>query len=548
MPKIQNTFTGGLNQDISDLIRKNDSLRGALNIRIIDLDSSTYAVTLVDGTEDSFVLTPGYYPLASREYNGILYIVSRKAGTAASGVEGQEGFIAATEATIEIGSYPSPNYADPVATDFNVYRPFNNLDDGFPFRTSIYEYKDEDFVDLVLQPEYDNSINAILISKGHSMRIVNSKFERLSPNTNDNPTSEIVYKVIPDREGNANSNTYTSASLDKETSLILNSDKILKIDYNSIEDGGQLTYGNYVYVFEYMTEDFNSTDVVGQSGLCSVFSGDNENNIKGGFQNDAANKLVKLDLTNVDTDFRYFKVHFKYSSGTRDAEYNAVFEMTSPIPITGETMTFIHSGFEETVEVAESTINIDSSIIDSAATGEAVGGYLMLGDIVEREYDYTDFKEVAKQVTMSEVIHQIGINSDVYTNPENVYSYMGYFGGETYPWSMIFVLPDGKLTPPFPVEGKDMLKNGEVNSKGLFRHSNSNNKPIFTDVSSAKNIEIKHVKFDILSVNPADLAAIQEKSLGFFFVRGDRKADLITQSLLVPTLRVPPLDAKTGTN
>ena len=380
------------------------------------------------------------------------------------------------------------------------------------------------------------------------MRIINSKFERLPPNTNDNPTSEIIYKVIPDRAGAANSNTYTSASLDKETSLILNSDKILKIDYNSIEDGGQLTYGNYVYIFEYMTEDFNATDVVGQSSVCSVFSGTSVNNTKGGFQTDAANKLVKLDLSNVDTDFKYFRVHFKYSSGTRDAEYNAVFEMTTPIPITGESMVFIHSGFEETFEVEESVINLDSSIIDSAATGEAVGGYLMLGDIVEREYDYTDFADVASEVTMDEVITTFEANNGqgFYNDPQHIYESLGNFGGETYPWGMIFILPDGKLTPPFPVVGKDMVTN-TTNNKGLFRHSNSNDKPTVESISPGAfilpsiNVKTKSVKFDLATVIPAKLTTIQEKSLGYFFVRGDRKADLITQGILIPTLRVPPL-------
>lgn len=514
---IQNTFNGGLNQDISDLLRQSNTLRGAKNIRIIDLDSSTYAVTLVDGTEDAFTLTAGYIPIASREYNNTLYIISIEPG-----------------GTVEIGSYPSPDYAIPASGDFNVYRPFNNLENG-PFRTAEFGYIEDDFLDLVIQPEYDNSVNVIIVSKGHNMRIINSKFERIPP---------ADYQELADRIGDANSNTYTTTSLDKETSLILTSDKILKIDYNSIEDGGQLTYGNYVYLFEYMTEDFNATDVVGQSGLCSVFSGTTDNDVKGGFQNDQANKLVKLQLSNVDTDFKYFRVHFKYSSGTRDAEHNAVFEMTTPIPITGTSMTFIHSGFEETIEVEESVINLDVSIIDSASTGEAVGGYLMLGDIVEREYDYTEFKEFAATVTMDYSTREFSSTVGIYTDPENIYRYMGHFGGETYPYAMIFVLPDGKLTPPFPVEGKDTVSNNTINDKGLFRFRNSNEIAgvVMNDVHSGNTLNVKYVEFYV-GADPIKLAAIKEVSLGFFFVRGDRKPDLITQGILIPTLRVPPLSS-----
>lgn len=518
MPKfLQNTFNAGLNQDISDLLRPNTTLRGAKNIRIIDLGSSTYAITLVDGTEESFELSTGYVPMSSREYNNVLYIVSINTS--------------AVPATVEVGSYPSPDYNSD-GGGYNVYRPFNNLQNN-PFRTTAFEYVESDFVDLVIQPEYDNSVNVIMVVKDRTMRIVNSKFERQPPAT---------YIELPDRTGNANSNTYTTASLDKETSLILTSDKILKIDYDSIEDGGQLTYGNYVYLFEYMTEDFNSTDIVGQSSLCSVFSGDNINNVKGGFQNDQANKLVKLQLDNVDTDFRYFRVYFKYSSGTREAEYNAVFEMTTPIPITGETMTFIHSGFEETSEVEESAINLDSSIIDSAATGEAVGGFLMLGDIVEREYDYADFQTLASQVKTSEIINPISTDANgVYHDSENIYKILGHFAGETYPFAMIFVLLDGKLTPPFPVIGRDMLTpGGPTNTDGLFRFSSANDKPIF-DSQLDPVVQIKGIQFDMSVVSPTLLTTVQEKSLGYFFVRGDRKPDLITQGVLIPTLRVPPL-------
>ena len=94
MEKAVNRFNK-LNTDISDYVLPEDAMRMAKNVRVISLDSSSYVVSNIKGTEQKFTLRTGHIPLAVRNYNEILYILSMNPTTNA----------------YELGSFPSPDYA-----------------------------------------------------------------------------------------------------------------------------------------------------------------------------------------------------------------------------------------------------------------------------------------------------------------------------------------------------------------------------------------------------------------------------------------------------
>ena len=285
MPKQQNTFNEGLNMDISDYLMKNSIMRNCKNMRLLDLDGTSYAITTIRGTELKFTLTSGYIPIASVEYGNILYILS---GTI--GISGKYDMY-------ELGSFDSPLYpaGGPRPMIASEYAPFNNLDDG-PFRVDFWDIEIGSFVDMSVQPAYDQSVNIIITAEDNPPRIINSKFDK-------------DFNIVDRREG-ANTNDYTSGSVDTETRLILRSQKIMGIDYGGIENGGKLQAGNYIYVIRYMTADFNETDVVNQSGLCSVFEGYETVKYTTSI-NQETTKRVRLTLSNVDTDFAYIENNLK---------------------------------------------------------------------------------------------------------------------------------------------------------------------------------------------------------------------------------------------
>lgn len=658
--KIENTFLDVLNLDYSDLVIKKSMIRLGMNIRVIDLDSSTYAVTNIRGTEYGFTLTSGYVPLAAKQFDNVIYILSINPSTL----------------VCELGSFGSPDYSG-TTTYQERYRPLNNIvssgvDDtnpghwittgsgvtwgvgsvtlfypatnsnnleravsifggipctityqaavynvgggsatarfiynfynasgvqlysktfsysgssdmiinttevvtfsgtvakvdiivykdtgaaspivfnasffnmvaatGTPFRTAIFGYTPSSFVKMELQPEYDSSINIILIERDNPPRIVNSKFMRDS-------LGNLV--TTPDRPGTASSNTYLLSSLDEQTKLILATDKILKIALGSVTTGGKLKYGTFRYYFAYMTQDFNATEIIGQSGLCAVFTGVDLSTIKGGTSTQETDKKVLLTLSNIDTSFRYLKVYVLYSSGQQGLEQQML-SFVTPLEITGATMTFHHTGFEEVLEIDSSVVNTSFQNIDSATSATQVNGFLMLAGIREKSIDFTTFRAAALQVKAQDLAVSLPYSVSLsgiqgYADPTNVYNYVGLFGGEAYAYRVVFILPGGRLSPPFPIQGRDAASDNAgtalSNNQGIYRAPLSNLNTFF----DGSHIIARGVTFNVATV-PSDIKAA---SVGFFIVRAERNPNLITQGYFFPMLRVPPIEFMDSNN
>lgn len=92
-----NTFTGGLVTDSQPLVTPSNVLTDCLNGTIITHNGNEYTLQNDSGNKKTEgVLPEGYIPLASKEYNGILYIISAK--------EEEDSLT-----TTEIGCFPSPS-------------------------------------------------------------------------------------------------------------------------------------------------------------------------------------------------------------------------------------------------------------------------------------------------------------------------------------------------------------------------------------------------------------------------------------------------------
>ena len=499
-----NAFHEGVDYDSSDMIISATKARDMMNMQVISKNGNDFIVTNISGTDTEFQITSGFVPVASMEFDNILFLVLQNP----------------TTDEIELGSYPS------LITDADntiyKYRPFNNLDNS-SFKTTVFGITYGEDIDIRVQKIYDDSMNVILTSEDVKPRIVNCKFKRI--------LEDGVEKIIEsaDRSSEVNSNVYTTASLDDETTLILNSNKVLDIELDEISNGGRLQHGNHVYIFRYMNEDFNTTDVVGQSSICSIFSGSTLDNVKGGFEGTEAGKQVKLALSNIDEDFSYFKVYVLYSTGDK-AQVSRLYEFTTPVRITSSTMTFTHSGFEELAEVSLDTINIDYTTINGAKTATEANGYLLLGNIKELTHDYSALESAAAAVTATEKISTLTIGtSGGYVNPANIYYNMGYFGAESYAFGIVFIMKDSSLSPVFPIKGYDFHNSVDLDN-GIIRFSGSHkNKLIELD-----KVNVKHLELDI-----SGLSSVQNDTLGFFVVRAERREDMLAQGLLIPSVRMP---------
>lgn len=527
MEKSPNTFNEGLNMDASDFVLQSTQLRYAKNIRFINLEGSNYVVTNLKGTEEKFEMTAGFIPVAAQEFNSILYLISWNATT--------------TE--LEIGSYPSPG-------DYIwMYRPFQNFNHG-DFRTNLYELATKPQIQkLEVQSEYDGSVNLLFTVAGKKPKIVNSKFEVITSG------ESLQLNVISTRTGVATSNDYNTSSLLDETTTILNTDKILKIAYSGLTSGGKIKPGNYVYVFHYMSEDLNKTGVVGQSLICQVPFGRSENSLRGGDENEQTSFRQSLTLSQVDTNFKFLKVYVMYSAG-QDTVFQQYLEFDNPVEITGENMTFTHDGYEQLTSVSTASVNEDFAVVDAAEASTQVGGFYFLANITQHTVDFNPFRNAAAALTPTLGVKSISaLGYSGYMDPGNVYNYMSLMGGESYPYGIVYVLPGNVTTPVFPLKGQDFSaltaagagvdhtadfgdtvayakENGVVTVPG------SHTLPFI----SGNNLQVRHIKVNVAGI-PTE---VKNNSIGFFFVRGERKTDLLSQGVIIPTLKVPNIDGTDG--
>lgn len=524
--QVVNTFESGMNLNLSDLVMPPKLARFMQNTRMINLEGSSFVVSNLLGNEVRFSLTDGFSPVACQEFNGVLYIISW--------CDDPEN---ANYKKLELGSFPSPDYLSPGSPSIYSYRPLNNLDGG-AFRTSTYGIDTLPIIQkLEIQNDYDQSVNLCFTISGKTPRIVNSKFKV------NKAAEALEFIIIADRAAAANSNTYTTGTVDKETSIILYSDKVLKISFGGVLSGGRLKPGNYAYVLQYMTEDFNKTGVIGQSLVCQVASGNAINTLHGGDETLQTNKRVVLNLTNIDTDFTFFKVHVLYSAG-QDSLFQQTLEFTQPVSITGSTMSFTHTGFEELSEVSSDTVNVDYALIASAYASTQIGGFYLLGGITQRSYDFQQFKDAAAVIVPSFKVKDLPTSTlPGYADPDNVYNSMGYMGHESYPMGVIFVLPGNQLSPVFPTAGRIFQSAVDADEPTITPLNQKDGIVTFPPSSQYRcykdgKVRVKYMQFDFTAIDPA----IKTKSLGFFFVRGQRRPWMLTQGILVPTMCVPPVE------
>ena len=88
-----NTFSDGLNMDLHPLTTPNTILTDCVNGTMITYNDNEFVLQNDRGnSETNCKLSKGYYPVAMKEYNGILYIISHNP----------------EEQKTEIGSYPAP--------------------------------------------------------------------------------------------------------------------------------------------------------------------------------------------------------------------------------------------------------------------------------------------------------------------------------------------------------------------------------------------------------------------------------------------------------
>ena len=265
-----------------------------------------------------------------------------------------------------------------------TYKPLRNMYESVSdyslkdFTTKNLHYTPDNPVTIECQESYDGSVNLLITDYNDVPRIINSAF---TVQENDK------YERIVRNQAVA-TNYYADSTVDSTTRLqrSLSADSnFLTIDLKSVEEGGQLLGGNYVFMIKYCDEDNNETSIISESGIVSIFKGTTSSNVEGTIANEATNKSVALRLTNLDPTYNRFKIVYKRSfcdlTGTLDYEFK---EIKNPYKVNvledGSMLVYI-LGTEPTIDVTYDSIIAQVNIYDSVRTEAQIQNTLFFGNV-----------------------------------------------------------------------------------------------------------------------------------------------------------------------
>lgn len=440
------------------------------------------------------------------------------------------------------------------------------------FETNELKFDINHPVEVLPQYSYDNSVNLIINDGKNAPRLINSRFSATSKNQ---------YQII-DRKGNNDTNIYDQGSqFDIDTSLYKRVVEIPRLRFIGINGGGKLPVGNYHFYFRYADADGNETDFVAESGLVSIFIGNDPSSTRTGFRNEDSHKSIQFLLTNVDSAYQYVNVY--YTRTTSDILENPT---TTAVKIQQQFLVnnflkcnIVITGYEDTQEVTISDINPMYQMSSSVETQEQCQNRLFLGNIQKPEIPYKEFEDLSLRflpfLNDSEdyplkIDKDYNINSQSmgYYDPKYIYNKVGYWNHELYRLGIVYILSDSSLSPVFNIRGIENLnKNTQYSIIPLYDNNGSRNyivteedtykivtdtqsystgitiKPSGKDLENSKGvISLGGEGYDTHKVLGLDIKTDKEvlnylknvlKIKGFFFVRQKRIPTILCQAYTI---------------
>lgn len=410
------------------------------------------------------------------------------------------------------------------------YAPIRALENNEEFKVDFKHTKDVK-TDIVLQTSYDNTINIIFADGVGPARLINSGIE----------FKDIA--VIPPMTPKYNKDSlYT-------TELIPKYNQIPKVTFNGILSGGTLKAGGYKYYFKYATRDDIETDIVEESRLVSVHFGNGSDDSHAGAPDEETEKYASFTLSNIDPAYKKVNVYYTYYTGSVDT-IGTSYKILNSFNVEDGKCQIVHTGYESVELKQPDEIAKPYNYADVVKTLTTSSNRLLLGNIANTSISTEILSAAALHCSVSAEKRYSTVS---YANPIDLYNGVGYWDGESYEFGIVFVTNGGN-SEVFPIMGIDgtitedydtsylgknitnhFIEDTGQNDLGVFRF------PCNDDTRSfAKNsvLEEWYPKFNVSYLTSNKQYLEDNGVLGYFFVRRDRKPDLITEGLVAPTTTV----------
>lgn len=373
------------------------------------------------------------------------------------------------------------------------YAPLKNLVDKdnsvVDFNTSELSIDLNNPLSIECQPSYDGTVNLIINDDKNPPRIINSRFTKIEDGR---------YRII-NRNQKQQTNLYKEGKIDQQTRLFRNISVIPKFELLSVSEFGQLMGGNYTFYAKFADSDYNKTDIIAESGQVSIFHGDwnKISSVSGTLKDERTNKSIILQLTNIDTSFSNVYLYYtREHSDTLGFRQTETVQLTKPYPIKGDNITITITGFEESMEIDSSELNITYNYVNNVKTQAQVQNMLFFGNVDSTVSDTKELQNLSYfiDVTLQQSKESIGwldyeytgsiennISQTEYYNPQNIYYKVGYWPDEIYRLGVVYIMNDDSLSPVYNLRGCAFNEVGDNNIHNPYLSLYENGKKVYVN-------------------------------------------------------------------
>lgn len=383
-------------------------------------------------------------------------------------------------------------------------------------------------VNIVPQYSYDGSVNLIINDGINTPKLINSRFSATGKNT---------YEII-DRKGNNDTNIYDQGDqFEIDTSLYKRVISIPKLSYEGTSSGGNLKVGNYHFYIKLSDADGNETDFVAESGLVSVFIGfGNPDSLTTGVKDQNSFKTVNLYMFNIDLAYDYLYVYYSRYTAEQDENFNTEYiKIDKKFVVSNQgTCNISINGYEPTIPITATDINDTFEIVDAAKAQVSCQNMLFLGNVHKPEIPYKELSDLSLHFLpylknkdyecKFDQNYNINTSSLGYWDSQYIYNYVGYWNNEFYRLGIVYILPNGELTPVFNIRGCSNIVeyNSDLN--------------LYSDIPLYLNNERNYVNYNetdyqLITTNTRNKelksTALNENVKGVIRFQSDKDADTI---------------------
>ena len=334
--------------------------------------------------------------------------------------------------------------------------------------TPLLNFDLEHPVTMDIQPSYDGTVNVIFNDNKNVPRLINSRFSTTELNT---------YELV-DRVGDNDTNIYDQDSFDLDSSLYKRINSIPTVKFIGVSSSGQLKVGNYNFYFKYSDADGNETDFVADSGVVTIFKGNDCDpfSIDGGISDENAFKSISFQLNNIDYSYNYITVYYTRNTGdSYQTRSTKAYKINDKYIVKHQICTINVTGLEDSTEIPISEINNQFFQVNKAKTSVQCQNRLFLGNVAKPDTPYKDLTDISlrmlpilNSVDSKNTIGQVEynyvddsslINSYEYYNTKNIYYNVGYWDNEIYRLGVVYIMSDNSLSEVFNIRGGNNIKN-----------------------------------------------------------------------------------------